>query len=700
MEQRTVIRVTVMLISAGLFMANVILAEDLAQPDPAKYRLGAQNRDVMQDFNGEASAWHAAYYASDFLDAYEAYGNTAWLEEAEKFYDFLISKLTKDPDGYEGWIGQTINKTSGLRSDALVGDAILLEPITRFAEIVLKDPKLKERFGQKAVQYVKLARRIIWEKWNLRGCYYEDAGYGGYHTADKYIDEKTGKWVSRPSMVVSDNLNKHYSAGIVILRLWRIDPMPEYRERLIKIYSRAKAMWRYYRDEDRVVWNFWMPQGPYDIEGKAPKSWVGVHPSRSGYQMGETRDWAEVYDSGLVFSQKDLERIIRTNHWMMDNGYKSADGTSDAGALWGGLARFDERIRKQHEIDLRKKLNDKNKIALAYLKNVTEKNLGWTRLHVTANTKPVVIDPPLGDGKAISMAIVIPSVVEIVNDAKVKLVTQTRVGGPLKIELLDKTGKAVLGEIFAGQAAKESEYSAPTWDGTNPKTGRKDFGDYIMRWSLAGETRVWPVSVRKGVLQADQGSKNLQPGQTEEEAFEKEPGQRWRIEGVVVSEDQAHGGKKSLKLINGSKAELVIGDDEDLPVRISFWVFDGGKNFGSANENGPMWGVGTAAGDKFVISAVWRKYLNGDNDYAWFNSGENQFFSPHPAKTGRFKGWSQWVFDFSQPGKVIVAGNDKPVGNMTAKFTPSGATAVFIAGGSVAAGPLYVDDMKVEYGKK
>ncbi len=28
-------------------------------------------------------------------------------------------------------------------------------------------------------------------------------------------------------------------------------------------------MWRYFRDEDRVVWNFWMPQGPYDIEGKA-----------------------------------------------------------------------------------------------------------------------------------------------------------------------------------------------------------------------------------------------------------------------------------------------------------------------------------------------------------------------------------------------------------------------------------------------
>ncbi len=684
----------------ALLFAILLPPALLAEPDPIKFRQHAQNRGVLKNFNGEASAWHAAYYANDFLTAYKAYSNVKWLEEAEKFYDFLITKLSKDPDGYEGWIGQTIGKTAGIRMDALVGDAILLEPMTLWAEIVLKDPKLKERFGAKAKKYVKLARRIIWEKYNHRNCYYEDAGYGGYNTGTKRIDAKTGKWVNRPGSQISDNLNKHYSAGMVLLRLWRIDPRPEYKERIIKIFSRAKAMWRYYRDEDRVVWNFWMPQGPYDIEGTAPRSWVAVHPKRSGYQAGEVHDWVEVYDSGLVFTRKDIERIIRTNHWMMDHGYKSADGTSKAGTLWGALARFDERIRKAHEKRTAKGRNAKQQIAHAYLKNVTMKQLGWKRLYVDDPKKVETVDPPLGDGKHIAMAIAIPSTVEVINDARIKLVTQTRVAGTLKLELLSKDGKEVLGQVATKKVGGKSEYSAPLWDGTNPKTGRKDFGEYLMRWSLNGESRVWPVAVKKGIKRKKTTPDPLKPGESITDGFEGKPHKRWKPGRAEVSNEQAHSGKKSLKLSSGASAKLILGEYEDLPVRISFWVYDPGKRFGKRTQNGAMWGVQTAAGDKFVVRATWRRYLNGDKDYAWFNSGENQFFTPHPARTGRAKGWSQWVFDFSRNGKAVITRNGKPLGNRKEKFIPGGAVALYFASSSPAAGPLYIDDVKVEYPKK
>ncbi len=704
-----------------MLYSSFLNAAELPQPDPVQYRENNQNRDILQNFNGEFSAWHAAYIAEDFLDAYEAYRNVKWLEEAEKYYDFLVSKLEKDPDGYEGWIGQTINKTAGIRSDALVGDAILLAPMVRFAEIVRKDPQLQGRFGTKADRYVKLARRIIWEKWNHRGSYYEDAGYGGYHTPAKYIDAKTGKWVDRPSMVISDNLNKHYMAGKVILRLWRIDPRPEYKERVIKIFSRAKAMWRYYKEEDsratamwryykevdRVVWNFWMPQGPYDIEGKAPKSWVAVHPSGAGYQASEVENWVEVYDSGLVFEKQDLERIIRTNHWMAVNGPKgkdgftSADGTSKAGTLWSALARFDERIRKTHEERLKRALDrPKNQIAYAYLRNVTAKRLGWQRLHVADETKVEVSRPPLLDGRHIVLALVIPSTVETINGSKVKFVTKTRKAGQLKIELLDKSGKTLLGELWSGEMPEKDEYSAPKWDGTNPKTGKKDFGQYLVRWSLAGETRTWPVWVEKGIKRKRTAPDPMQPDEFVEDTFEGKLNSRWKLEGAVVSSEQFHGGQYSLKLINGAKAEFVIGEEDDLPVRITMWIYDGGKNFGKKTMNGPMWGIKTAGGDKFVIRTAWRRYLNGDKDYVWINSGENQFFTVHPAGTGRFKGWSQWVFDFSQANRVTVTGNGKPVKRLTGKYTPKGALAVYLAGGATQVGPLYVDDVKVEHGKK
>ena len=325
----------------------------VAEPDPEQYLRRALGNPRLRRSTGEQFCWGAAYTASDFLDAYEAFGNVKWLEAAEKYYDWYIAKLEKDPDGRFGWIGDIIGRSNTpMRTDAVVGDAILCEPLVRFAWIVLKkEPKLKARFGVKAQQYVRLATAICWDKWNDRGCYYEDAaGWGSYHTYGKLIDPKTNTWVDAPTRVISNNLNKHYSVAHVLLRLWRITGKVEYKERVKRVFGRAKTMWRHYPDKDRVVWNFWMPHGPYDLEGRAPKSWVAVHPNRSGYQAGEVGDWVEVYESGLVFDRADLQRIIRTNHWMIADGkWRNADGTTDAGkSEYLSQIGHSENLRDEH----------------------------------------------------------------------------------------------------------------------------------------------------------------------------------------------------------------------------------------------------------------------------------------------------------------------------------------------------------------
>ncbi|MBI3830696.1 MAG: hypothetical protein HY291_14335 [Planctomycetes bacterium] len=674
-------------------------------PDPTAYRADVMKNGHLRSDEGEAFCWHASYSADDFLTAYEAYGDPKWLEEAAEYYDFYLTKLKKDPDGYEGWIGPTITNTPEIQEDALVGDAVLCRHLVGFAEIVLKDEALKKRFGEKAQHYVDLCTRMLWEKWNKRGCYYEDAaGWGSYRTHGRSIDTQSGKWLERPDTILSQPLNKSADAAIVLLRLWRITGKPEYRERVERIFTRAKQIFLYYPEDDRVVWHYWTPHAPFDIEGKAPRHWCGVHPERPGYQSAEVSMFVEVYNSGLVFDKTDLERIIRTNHFMAQGDgkkpWRSADGSTAAGQLWTSLARFDEPIRKQYEEGLAKKSDPTTQIHLAYFKNVTSKQLNWDRLYVKDPTQVKVATPALQPGKFITLALPIPDVVETAGNIKTKLVTQTHAAGTLKLELLDAAGKEVLGTIATLEVPKESEYNAPRWDGTNPKTGKKDDGEYRIRWTLNGESRMEPVWVKPGTKREATGPATLAAGETLKADFEVEPDARWHIEGATLSEEQAHGGKKCLKLIEGQGAVMTFGEDDDLPVKVTLWVYDNGKKLGKATTTGAAWGVKTASGDKFALRTCWRTYLGGDAEYAWFNTGENQWHDPHPSKISRKEGWTEWVFDFSDPAAPKIAAGGKPVGNLAPKYVPKGAVAVYLGGGDSSTGPVYIDDISVEYPKK
>ncbi|MBI3831142.1 MAG: hypothetical protein HY291_16605 [Planctomycetes bacterium] len=176
---------------------------------------------------------------------------------------------------------------------------------------------------------------------------------------------------------------------------------------------------------------------------------------------------------------------------------------------------------------------------------------------------------------------------------------------------------------------------------------------------------------------------------------------RWKIEGAEVSEEQAHGGKKSLKLAEGQSAALSLGAKNDQPVRVTMWIYDNGKKLGAGvSATGPGWGVKTGAGDTFCLRTCWRPYLGGDAGYVWFNTGENKWFTPHLAKVPRKEGWNEWVFDFTDPKAPKIACGGIKVSNLTEKFVPAGAVAVCLIGGQTSTGPLYVDDIRVEYPKK
>jgi hypothetical protein len=688
-----------------LFCGVLAFAASAANgPDPAEYRATVMKNDHLSKDEGEGFCWHASYSAQNFLEAYEAFRDEKWLDEAITYYDFFISKLKKDPDGFEGWIGPTITGTPEIQEDALVGDAVLCRHLVYFAEMVLKDPALKARYGEKANTYVELSTRIMWEKWNKRGCYYEDAaGWGSYSTHGRSIDIKSGKWVERPGTMMTQPLNKSADAAMVLLRLWRITGKTEYRDRVERIFGRAKMLFWHYPDEDRISWSYWTPHARYDIEGKAPRHWVGVHSKRSGYQAGEVEMFVELYDSGLVFDRADIERLVRTNLYMSKgdgkNAWRASDGSSDAGQLWSPLVRFDETLRKMYVDGLAKKTDPTGQIYAAHFQNVTSKHLNWDRLYVKDPAHVRVTQAPLQPGKNITLALPIPDVVETAGNIKSRLVTRTNAAGTLKIELLDATGKQVLGTLASIDVPKDAEYNSPRWDGTNPATGKKEDGKYFVRWTLSGESRTEPVWVKPGTKRESTGPAPLAAGQTIKVDFENNLDARWHIEGATQSEEQAHGGKKSLKLIEGQAAIMTFGDEDSLPVKVTMWIFETGKKLGKTTANGAAWGIKTGDGDKFCIRKCWRTYLGGDNDHAWFNTGENQWYNPHPSGFPRKDGWTEWVFDFSGAAAQLSAGG-KVGGNLIPKYTPNGAIAVYLTGGDSQTGPVYVDDISVEYSGK
>ena len=122
-----------------LFVCPAFTRAGEAEPDPVAFRQRCMgNPWLKRSGTGEAFCWHAAASGSrEYLTAYQAYKNPAWLAEGEKYYDWYLSKLQKDPDGYEGFIGNAINVKPGekaaLQTDTVVGDAVLFRPIVEWA---------------------------------------------------------------------------------------------------------------------------------------------------------------------------------------------------------------------------------------------------------------------------------------------------------------------------------------------------------------------------------------------------------------------------------------------------------------------------------------------------------------------------------------------------------------------------------------
>lgn len=464
-------------------------AAELSPAPEEHYRTAVADPELNKGTFGEGFCWHAAFHMGAFLQGYRAFRDTAWLDQGVRYYDHVLGRMQTGPDGYRGWIGPYMYDAS-VWCDVHVGDAILLTHMLAFAEEVLGDAALANRYGAAARRYIAIARRDLFEKWDARGTWYEDGPFGGYRSWNRYGDpDELKRWTERNHIRnsgLSLPFNKHEDMGSAALKLWRITGERLYLERARRIFAFHKS--RFQLVDGGYVWNYWEPMGPFDVADGKTRHWVGVHPYRN-YQAGEVSKIVEAYHTGVVFDRVDIERILHTNLRIMWNGdaktpqFRNSDATLSkpphnqkvtAGTLWTALAPFSQTVRDLYLPG--------SPLARAYFEKVTcAAPPGFARKH--AEGIVAGFDFTFHDCREINMAAALPSVIRVGEETM--LAANALRPGHVRVGLWQDGQETTL--LYNGKA---EGLLLVWWKPERPIGGR-------VRWSfVGGGYREFPVSVR------------------------------------------------------------------------------------------------------------------------------------------------------------------------------------------------------------
>ncbi|MGH6857575.1 MAG: hypothetical protein ACRECP_08035 [Methylocella sp.] len=296
---------------------------------------------------GEEIGWAISPLLIGFYYGYLATAETQWVEKFVDCTDSWIGRAVREPDGYVGWpkLGAAGTDVDGLNSfyaDSLLGEAMVLRPVTQMSALILRTPALEARYGAKAESYVKLSQSIF-EKWDKRGAWRRTEGDGIISVVLPFgIAPATGGWTDgyatrdAPGHGFSHQDNKANLVASWLLAMSDATNDPAYKERAEKWFRVMKS--RMKLDEATGafrIWNYWEPAGDWDYRSIGiPKHWVGIHPN-SDYYVIDVDAIVTAYEHGLVFNEDDMRHLIAT--------------AVNERRYWPALAPYDPTIRKHFE---------------------------------------------------------------------------------------------------------------------------------------------------------------------------------------------------------------------------------------------------------------------------------------------------------------------------------------------------------------
>lgn len=314
---------------------------------------------------GEELGWMVSPFLNGFYYGYRATGDTQWLERLADWTQAWTARSVMEPDGFFGWpkSGTGGKLEDSFYTDSLLGEAMALRPALLAARDILRNDALKEKFGARAHAWLKVAEDT-YEKWLARNGWREVKDGGVWVVPDFGIDrEKNKQWtdgyVRRATSGFSNPNNKQNLIALWLLALHDATGKPAYRGHAEKWWAVMKSRLKTREGGKYFVWNYWEPAGPWDYKPDgSPRHWIGVHPN-GGYYNLDVEAMVTAFEHGLVFTRKDIDKLIATNRDFMwnhrveaarfqriDGGQPDPRWKNTPGCLWAALTPYDETLRK------------------------------------------------------------------------------------------------------------------------------------------------------------------------------------------------------------------------------------------------------------------------------------------------------------------------------------------------------------------
>jgi hypothetical protein len=310
----------------------------------------SQNRSCDKEL-GEEIGWLMAPVMNGLYYGYLATGDTKWIDLLFDWTDAWNKRAVTEPDGYPGWpkvgaAGTDVDVLNSYDADSLLGETMVLRPVVLMSKKILDTPELKQKYGDKAASYIKLAEQI-YEKWDKRGAWRDTDNGGQISVVLPFgIDMKTNQWTdgyatrNAAGNGFSHPDNKGNAVAGWLLAMYDATGKPVYRDRAEKWFKLMKSRMALNADgKTYQIWNYWQPAGPWDYKPDgSTKHWVGVHPN-AGYYEIDTQDMVYAYEHGVVFTRDDIDKLIATG--LAEKRY------------WAALAPYNAEIQQHFEASLK-----------------------------------------------------------------------------------------------------------------------------------------------------------------------------------------------------------------------------------------------------------------------------------------------------------------------------------------------------------
>jgi hypothetical protein len=288
-------------------------------------------RPADNDYGG--IAWGDSYVMASLAEMLAATGNARYADMFIQVADHVLKardNLHNLRDEYRGTVNPawgSMKYSNGKRHVWAVHTGMICEPLARFAGVVRKDPKLKDKYSAKADEYLTAAQQAVAvHEPDYRPGPGKDEAYLYGHVNQIHLPLNMQNALARAWIYIDDATGK-----------------PEHRDQISRLA-------RFFKNRLRV-----QPDGALAWEYRPPLDGPGTNFEDVSHGSINADFLVLCYEHGVVFDRKDIDglektlltRVIRPDGSISDNiGGKGGVNKYKAAALrWARLALHCPAVR-------------------------------------------------------------------------------------------------------------------------------------------------------------------------------------------------------------------------------------------------------------------------------------------------------------------------------------------------------------------